>query len=237
MPRAFTSADMVQGADGTPGPASAGNVALPGVGTEGNSGLIVMCAQTDIAPPQQWHSSAVSGTSSIARILSILIRPDLADGDQSWTFPPASVGTPVWLWRVEEWTNFSFAAELGSARTTNVSFGLTSISTGTTGTWDGAEYALGIAAVGMLGSDPAVSAADFPSVTGWSNGFTETTVLQQGPGGSGNADLKLWVARKYGAAGDTGAWETTATFSAAAAGKIPWACIAVFRAEHFVGEA
>lgn len=239
MPRAFTSADVVQGTDGQPGALATVTVSLPSPGTAMNSGVLVLGAQTDVSAPRQWHPVARSGFVVGNYSLAVMCRPNLLDGDQSWDFQTNSSdavnagGVAFWLWRVEEWLNVSPTADLGSAATFNATPSLASISTGTTDTWDSAEYAVGIAAVLMLGN---AGGAVFPTVGSWSNGFTETNMLSDGDGSAGD-DLRLWVARKYGAAGDPGGWETTATFSGTVTGKTPMACLGVLRAEHFVGEA
>jgi hypothetical protein len=239
MPRAFTSGDVVQGADGQPGALDVVTVSLTNPGIEFNAGVLVMGAQADISPPRQWHAVARSGFVVGNYSMGVFCRPDLLAGEQSWDFQthssdPVNPGAAAfWLWRVEEWTNVSFTADLGAAATFNATPSLSSISTGTTGTWDSTEYAVGIAAVLMLGN---AGGAVFPTVSSWTNGFTETQMLSDGDGSSGD-DIRLWVARKYGTAGDTGAWETTATFSGTVTGKTPMACLGVLRAEHHVGEA
>jgi hypothetical protein len=239
MPRTFTAADIIQGADGQPGALDVVTVSLPAPAIEGNGGIIVMGAQTDISPPRQWHPASRAGFTAGSHQVAIMCRPYLQAGEQSWDFqtnssdPVNPGGVAFWLWRVEEWSaNLSPAAVLGDAATFNATPSLASISTGTTEAWDPAECAVGIAAVLMLGN---AGGAVFPTVGSWSNGFTETDMLTEGTGSQGD-DLRLWVARKYGDPGDTGAWETTATFSGTVTGKTPMAALAVFRAAYYEGE-
>lgn len=238
MPRAFTAGDVVQGGDGQPGALDVVTVSLPSPATELNAGVLVMGAQADISPPRQWHPVSRSGFIAGNYQLAIFCRPGLLAGEQDWSFqtnssdPVNPGGVAFWLWRVEEWLNVSAAVHLAAAQTFNATPSLASISTGTTDTWAGAEYAVGIAAVLMLGN---AGGAAFPTVGSWSNGFVETEMFSDGTGAVGD-DLRLWIARKYGTAGDTGGWETTATFSGTVTGKTPMAAMAVFRAESLAGD-
>lgn len=237
MGRAFTAADVVQGATATPGAFDIVTVSLPAATTELNSGLLVMGAQTDISPPRQWHSLSRAGFTTGSHQLAIMIRPDLLGGEQSWDFQTSSAdpvnpgGVAFWCWRVEEWTNLAFTPCVGTSSTFNSTPSLASISTGTTVAWDASLYVVGIAAVLMLGN---AGGAAWPDAT-FSNGFDVTQVIDEGIGDVGD-DLRLWVARRYGTAGETGGWETTATFSGTVTGKTPMAALAVFRAEAYVGE-
>lgn len=225
MARAFTSADVVQSASGQVALATDPGVALPNPAAEGNGGVIVLGSGTQAAVPDQWHLAAVGGAGS-ALVLMIMCRADLPAGDQSWSFP-ALAGNVNWCWVAEEWTNLSFAPLATSARTSGA-LAPTSVSTGTTAAFD-APYAVGIAAV--LLTTAGTGGNVWPSVSGWTNGFVQTDELAVGTG-AGAAEDKLWIARYYGTAGETGPWETTATFSGAATtGKTAYSCIAVFRAE------
>jgi hypothetical protein len=71
--------------------------------------------------------------------------------------------------------------------------------------------------------------------TSWSDSFTETEVLTRGDGSATN-DLQLHIARRYGTEGETGPWTTTATFTGTMTNKSVFACLAVFRAENYVGD-
>jgi hypothetical protein len=233
MARAFTSADVVQTTSGaTTGVAVANpSTTLPNPATGGNGGIIVMCAQSIIDPPEQWDRVAASGTPVSQPQLGIMCRADLPDGDQSWFFQVAAGFTTYWTWLVEEWTNLSYAPLL-AASSAAAAQGVSSISTGTTAGWS-SSYAVGIAAVGLIVGN--AEGLVWPTVS-WSNGFTETDVMQRGTG-TATSDMQLRIARRYGALNDTGAWETTATFTGSMGTKNAYACLAAFRAESYPGEA
>lgn len=238
MARAFTSADVVQG-DGNAGTLTTPSISLPGPATAGNGGIIVMFAGSVVAPPDRFHTAASSGTSSLATQMAIMCRTDLEDGDQAWTFDTLSPGAAaIWTWRVEEWTNLSYAPIAGSANVT-AAINLSSVTIGPTETfWTSPQYVIGIAAVGLASGS--ASTVPWPTVT-WSDGFTETDTYQVGNGAGefGTANYKLHVARRYGTLDETGPWSTTATFSnsGTTGTRTTFACMAVFRAESHVGEA
>lgn len=233
MGRAFTSGDVVQTSGGaTTGVAVANpSTALPNPASEGNGGFIVVCAQSIIDPPEQWHRVAASGAPVTQPQLGIMCRADLPAGDQSWFFQVAAGFTTYWTWLTEEWTNLSNAPLLAASSATAAQ-GVSSISTGSTGSWD-APYAVGIAAVGLIVGN--TEGLAWPTVS-WSNGFTETDVFTRGTGTT-MSDMQLRVARQYGTLGDTGSWETTATFTGSMGTKNVYACLAAFRAESYPGEA
>lgn len=230
MARAFASTDIVQTNSGTASLQVDPSIALTSPATEGNGGIIVMAAQTVVAPPGQWHTAAAAGTADGSPQLAIMCRADLPPADQSWAFATFNGATANWCWLAEEWTNFSFAPFAGSART-NLQSAPSSISTGTTGAFT-ADYVAGIAAVLLFGG-PTAAAWSTPS---WSGSFVETDVLSVGTG-TGSTDMQLRIARRYGTLSDAGAWSTTATWSGAQTGKTVYAAIAAFRAESFSDEA
>jgi hypothetical protein len=232
MVRAFSTADVLQHNTGAVGGQTdpTATVALPNPAIGGNSGLIIMGAQTFLAPPEQWHMAAGAGAADTSVQMGVMIRPDLPSGDQSWGFATSSGAAANWLWVVEEWTNISYAPLHGSART-HTSVGAASISTGTTPSFT-APYVVGIAVVFMQGG---TNAAVWSPVT-WSNSFTETDVVSIGTG-QASGDFQLRVARRYGTLDEAGPWETTCTFTNGAdSGKVFYACLAVFRAEYHEGE-
>jgi hypothetical protein len=230
MPRAFTSADVVQADTGADVGATAPTISMAPT-AEGNGGIIVISAQNVLAPPSQWHTLAAAGLSDVNVMLGIMCRADLPPGETTWVFNSVGGVSGNWTWIAEEWTNLSYAPMLGSARTNQLT-SVGSISTGTTGTWDSTNYAVGIAAMWIYGASGAP--AGWPTCT-WSNGFTETDVLTIGTG-SNIGDQELHVARRYGEAGDTGAWETTCTFHTTMTTKAAHACLAVLRAESLLGD-
>lgn len=244
MARAFTAADVTQHDSGTAGPVEIPGVAFSRAGgaVEGRGGLIVMASQTAVLPPYQWDAVVSAGISAGVPNLVIMARPCLPAGDASWEFragnspvsegsPPGSSDLAYWAWIAEEWTNLSYAPLLGSAKTDNLTAGLSSISTGTTGAWS-APYAAGIAAAALIGS---ASSTAWPTSASWSNGFTETDVISLGAG-SAATDVQLRVARKYGTLNDAGSWSATCTFTGSMTGIIPFAVLAVFRAEAQLGD-
>lgn len=234
MARSFGDFDVVHS-----NAAALGPVADPGVAllagdttTEGNAGIIVIGAITQLAPPEQWHTAASSGAAVGSAQLAVLCRPDIPAGESSWTFEVSGGSASWWAWIVEEWTNVSFAVQLASAQTLTV-VTPASISSGTTDTFD-ALYAMAIAAVFVTGGGTGAGA--WSPVT-WSNGFTETGVQTFGTGSASTQDLQMRVARKYLAAGETGPVETTCTFTdGTQTGKTAWACVAVLRAENLLGD-
>jgi hypothetical protein len=231
MPRAFTSADVVQSDPGTALSATNPGIALPNPAVGGNGGVVLLAAAGVIEKPEQWDMVIGVGlTDTSTPQLMILCRADLPDADQSWTFlPVGGAGVTNWAWVAEEWTNLSYAPLLATAFT-GATTAPTSISSGTTGTWDW-PYAVGIAVVSLVHGTS--GAFTWPSSVSWSNGFTETDVVTLGSGGTA-LDTQLRVARKYGTLSDAGGWETTALFTDATTNKTVRACIAVFRAEDQV---
>jgi hypothetical protein len=245
MPRAFTSADILQSVPDTAAVVVDPGVDLPFQVGAGRGGIIVMGGATILDKPSQWHYAVSAGTNDPKPAqLAIMCRADLPGGEQSWPFSAFLGASTNWAWVVEEWANLSFAPLVTAARTPNTSgtFQGASISTGTTGTWDAGTYVVGIAAVLLLNGNNQGSV--WPSSVSWSNGFVETDVLSignnsdWGAAGSGPNwnDLQLRVARRYGTAGETGPWETTASFTGAMTNKNEFAALAIFRAESHVGD-
>jgi|SRR5829696_7067078 len=230
MVRAFTPADVVQSVPGTASLQPSVTVSLTNPAVEGRGGLIVMAAQLQLAPPEQWHTAAGSGSSDDIHLLKILARPDLLAGEQSWGFATDNASQATWAWIIEEWTNVSFAPLQPSARTLQTT-SPAAISTGTTDTFN-APYVVGVAAVMLTG---APTGPVWPTSCTWSNGFTETEVQSVGTG-QGGTDLQLRVARRYGTLNDTGGWETTATFNATQTNRLAYACLATFRSEYQLGD-
>lgn len=225
MARAFTAADVVQSASAELDATTTPGVAFPSPAAEGHTGVIFMGAQSIITPPEQWHlfGAGVGGVT-----LGIMLRADLSAGEQAWTFTPVA-GTPRWTWLAEEWANVSYAPLAAAAGSNNGVLAPASHSAGTTGTTSAPHVAV-VAAVQLLST----GGTTWPSVA-WSNGFTETDVLQFGTGAA-NADLQLRVARKY-VSGDAGPFETTATFTGDMTAKTVNGVIVPLRAENYVGEA
>jgi hypothetical protein len=215
--RPFSDADLIQANAGTAAPASSASVTVPSVTTEGNAGIICMFAGTIVNSPAQWDIVASGSV-----LLAIMCRGDLPAGESSWPF--SSAGSTNWAWTAGEWANVA-SAPLQSSAPGNFLTGATSISTGSTGSFD-AEYVMGIAAFGIISSG---GGSAWPSIS-YSGGFTETDTLQVGTGTT-SVDLYLAVARQYGTDGDTGPWSCTATFTGSMASKTAYAALAVFRAE------
>lgn len=227
MARDFIPEDVIQSASAELAATSTPNVAFTDPAAEGHAGVVVMGAQSLIDAPEQWDMFATAGTGGTT--LAIMCRADLPPADQAWDFVPTG-GTPRWTWLAEEWVNVSYAPRAADSASTSGQLAPASISTGTTGTTE-APYVACLAAVQIL----ATGGSAWPSVS-WSNGFTETDVLEVGDG-TVNGDIQLRVARYYGTAGETGGWETTATFTGSMTSKTVHACIAVLRAQSYEGEA
>lgn len=225
MARAFTPQDVVQSVTGSAGTTADPGVALSNPATAGHGGVAVIVANTVVQPPEHWDMTSYSGTQSPQ--LTVMCRADLPDQDQSWPFTAIGGGLANWAWLVEEWTNLSYAPVVAAANAA-VAAAPSSISTGSTGTWEGG-YAVGIAAVAL--TRPSGSGA-WPSVS-WSGGFTETDVVAFGTGAA-VGDVQLRVARYYGTFGETGPWSTTATFTGTMTGFNAYACLTAFRAEDQV---
>jgi hypothetical protein len=232
--RAFTSADVLQHNDGSnPAQIADPGVSLPSGTTEGNGGVIVIAALATLDPPEQWSTAARASTSdSAAPILAIMSRPDIPANETGWTFAGAGGSSTFWTWLAEEWTNLCSTPVWATAHT-NQALSPASTSTGTTGSPDPAFY-VAIAAVYLIGA--ATATTGWPSSVSWSNGFTETDVLTIGTGQT-STSFQLRVARKYETDPSSGPWETTATYNATQANKSSYACLAVFRAESYPGEA
>lgn len=228
--RAFTDADLVQPPDdGTSATTtSPSGLALAAGSTEGNAGILVLGAQTQIVSPDFWHIAAQSGTSAAAVQLAVLCRADLFAGETTWPFVAVGGSPATWAWSAQEWTNVSFAAFETASPAGTLATNPASISTGTTGPFT-TEYVMGVAAVLVQGS----ATSTVWSAGTWSNGFTETDVMSAGTGQNA-LDLQLRVARLYSGQNDAGSWESTFTFSGGAqTGKVAYACLAVFRAESW----
>jgi hypothetical protein len=234
MPRAFTAADVVQSNSGNIPIASA--VIDPGVGltspaAEGNSGIAVVYAGGSGGdPPEQWDMVADGGQAALW-VVGIGCRVCLAASEQDWEFRAFGGLATSWAWVAEEWTNISFAPLLGTAGV-DTAANPASMTLGPTASWDATDYAVGIAAV--LISNGTAGGSVWPSVS-WSDGFVETDVLTQGTGAA-VADHQLRIARRYGTDAETGAWQTTATFTGAMTNKSGFGALAVFRAEYREGE-
>jgi hypothetical protein len=218
--RAYSDADLVQGANGSAALASSVSVTVPGGTVEGDAGIIAMFAQTPITSPDQWDIAA----SAQAGILTVMCRGDLPGGESSWPFSPVG-GAPNWAWTVGEWANTA-PAPIESAAAANGLPGDASLSTGSTGTFS-TQFVMGIAAFGIINAS---GSATWPSVS-YSAGFTETDSVQVGTG-TAAGDLLLKVARLYGADSDTGPWSCTATFTGTMTGKTPYAALVAFRAQE-----
>lgn len=224
MARAFTSADVLQQNTGAQAATATPTPALSNPATGGNSGVLIAGATTQLNPPEQFHYGAQTGIATYGgTLVAVLIRPDLNDGEQSWTLTPPS-GTPNWCWIAEEWTNLAPTGEEASAGSGLLSAPATA-PTGSTAAFD-AEYVVGVAALLVFGG----GSIAFSTVS-WSNSFVETDVVTIGTGLTA-ADTQLRVARRYGTQNDTGPWSTTATFTGGTqTGKTAYACLAVLRAE------
>jgi hypothetical protein len=226
--RAFTSADIVQHADGADAFTINPTLALTNPSTDGSGGIIILAAQSPLTPPDQWHAAAQAGIGGA--LLSIMCRADLPAGETTWPFTTLA-GSANWAWVVEEWTNLSYSP-IETSASTGLSTSVTNpaaISTGTTDVFS-TEYVVGVAAI-LLNAGAGSSA--WSAVT-WSNGFTETDVVSLGTGTT-NGDMQMRVARLYGTSGDAGSWETTCTFTGGTqTGKTGHGALAVFRAEDQV---
>lgn len=235
MARAFAPADVVQHTTGSPGLVVDPGVALPLPAVEGHSGVVMMAANNTIDPPEEWHFVAQAGVTTALGQNGVMCRACLPAADQAWTFGSGGSAT-TWVWVAEEWTNLSYAPLLSlPTRGAGVS-APTTLTSGASGSWDAAEYAMGIAVVAL--TTGAGGAETWPTVT-WSGGFTETDAVARGDGTAGG-DIKLHVARRYGTAGETGPWTAGATLTGAwagATGKTGYCSLAVFRAEKNIGEA
>jgi hypothetical protein len=232
MARAFTSADIVQHADGADTLVTSPSLALPSGSAEGSGGLIVMGALNAIASPENWDMPAGAGASAVSGFqVAIMCRADLPAGETTWPFVVVGGGSSYFVWLAEEWSNLAYAP-VGADANTNLVTNPASISTGTTGSAEPAFY-VAVAAVFMTGG---ASSGVWPSSVTWSNGFTETDVVSIGSG-AGVQSFQLRVARKYETDVSTGTWETTANFGATQTNKTAYACLAVFRAESYPGEA
>lgn len=232
MPRAFTTADVVQHTTGQISVLADPGVALPNPVVEGNCGVLVIVGATQLDSPANWHILARSGTAStIAVQLGIMCRADLPAGEQSWPIQALAGTATNFAWVAEEWTNVSYAPLQGFVNAAGAG-GVSSLATGSTGSFD-APYVAGIAAAAVI-DGPGTGAA-WPTAS-FSNSFTITDTLQVGTGAASN-DLKLWVARRYGTLNDTGPWDTTVTFTGTMTSRSAYGCLAVLRAENYVGEA
>jgi hypothetical protein len=222
MARAFTPADVVQHDSGTT-PTSVPNVtaSLPNPATEGNGGIMIVGFNAPATPPENWHIAATpAGTQTC-----IMCRADLAAGDQSWVFDSSGADT-TFMWIAEEWTNLSYCPLAASSGFTTTLSAPTSISAGTTGSFD-APYVQGLAFVFVTNVS---GTAAWPTVA-WDNSFAGTDEIAIGDG-TGTLHIKLYVARRTGTLNETGPWSTTATFTGSMTGKTAQGAIAVFRAEE-----
>lgn len=231
MPRAFTSADVVQSDARTAVAVTSPPISFAPT-VEGRCGVAVIAAHQALNAPEQWDDVTGSSIDDVTKMVAIMCRADIPADETTWQFSSVA-GAVNWVWVAEEWSNVSFAPIVGRARTNQLT-SVSSISTGTTESWAAEEFVKGLAVMWIYGG--AAATAGWPTVS-WSNGFTETNVLTIG-GGTALGDMELHVARRYGTAGETGPWETTATFTDGVhTNKAAHACLAVFRAESFVGEA
>jgi hypothetical protein len=217
--RAFSDADLIQAGTGTATLTHPISATVPAGTTEGNAGIIVMAAQTPLAPPAQWDLVA----NTAAGLLAIMCRSDLPAGESSWPFDTSSGTVANWAWTTGEWGNVA-PAPLETSSVANGS-GVSSLSTGNTSAFS-TQFVMGIAVFGIFSP----GGAAWPSVS-YDNGFTETDSLQVGTG-TASGDVFLRVARRYGADSDAGPWSCTATFTGSMTGKTVYAALAVFRAEE-----
>lgn len=233
MPRAFTPDDVVQSVPDTGTNVPSVDPTLAAT-TEGHGGVLILAALSPLTAPENWHFAAQAGTATYGdSLVAVMVRPDLPAGETTWPFTSKAGTNIAWAWIIEEWTNLSFAPVLGESDS-GMLVSPSTAATGATGGWDAAEYVVGIAALAVVGSAGATSG--WSAVT-WSDGFVEDAAspLSVGNGqGSVGGDIRLHVARRYGTAGETGGWSTTATFTnGAQTNKTAYACLAVFRAEHY----
>lgn len=223
MSRAFTDADLVQPTvSGTSGFTSTATVTLPTGTTEGSCGICVVKASTTMSSPEIWDKSADVG---LAGGMVIFTRADIPAGETSWTFLPLA-GSPNWVWQVEEWANVSYAAIVTSAATSGV-LAPTTILTGTTGTSDW-PYVMCVAAFGLQRGTGGANV--FPTISAYSNSFTEVGVYDIGDG-TVSGDLRLVVARYYGTLNEAGPFSCTATLTGSSTGFTVYGALAVYRAE------
>lgn len=230
MPRAFTSADVVQANPGSAAAQITVNPALTNPAVEGRCGLLMMAAGGPINPPELWHTAAGAGAPGTKQV-GVFCRAHLADQEQSWQLSHIATGTN-WVWLIEEWKNVSYAAlaDLGSGSAAGVG-GVASLSSGNTGTFDD-PYVVGIAVAAIING----SGTSPWSAVNWSNSFVETDVVNVGDG-TAAGDIQLRVARRYGTFNETGPWETTATWTGGAqTNKTQYVALAVFRAENYAGD-
>lgn len=233
MARAFADADIVQDDSGSSSATQAITAQLGAGVQEGNAGIIVLGAANTLDPPEEWHALAAAGAADNAppRVM-VMCRADLPPGETTWAFPIENDVSSLAAWTVAEWTNVSYAPLVASAsQSILVSPSAVSFSADQIGL--DPSYTLAIAAVMVMGS---ISATAPWSPASWSNGFLETGVISIGTGQE-DASLRLYVARRYGAASETGPWTTTMTFTdGAQTGKTVYGALAVLRAEHYEGE-
>ena len=83
MPRSFGDADVLQFNTGTKVLTSADiNVTLGAPTTEGSCGIIVICCQSIVNPPSQWHIVAPGGFTAPGNPQAgVLVRADIPAGE------------------------------------------------------------------------------------------------------------------------------------------------------------
>jgi hypothetical protein len=234
MPRAFTDTDLVQFDGGTTTiDATSVPVSLPNGVQDGSSGIIVVGSPNPWEPPTQWHPIVKSGSGSeTSPSLVIMCRANLAVGETDWSFDLTSPVNAMVCWTVEEWKNISYCPLVAKGINWDPATPVASLALTATQAGLDPGYTLGIAALFVKGSP---SAGAWSAVT-WSNGFTEQYVQTMGPGSDATSS-QLRVARRYGAASETGSWATTATFTGGVqTGKVFYGGLAILRAENHEGD-
>jgi hypothetical protein len=211
----------VQANTGSASAVSSVSATVPAGTVEGDTGIICMFGATPLTPPEQWEFAAADPTV----FLAVMCRGDLLGGESSWPFSSVGGVNAIWSWTAGEWGNTAPAPVETSAAVSGTP-GASSLSTGSTGTF-GTQFVMGVAAFAMFSSN---ASAAWPSVS-YSGGFAETDSVQVGDG-THAGDVHLWVARLYGADSDTGPWSCTATFTGSMTSKVPYAALAVFRAQE-----
>jgi hypothetical protein len=232
MARAFAAADLIQFATGTAGTGTVGaataTITLPSPTTEGNTVLILLRNLSFTALADQWDMSVTENT---IPALSILSRVGVPAGESSWTLALSTAGSSAWVWRVEEWQNIAYLPVVSASTAGGLAPAPATLSTGNTSSFTGEEYVMAVALFSFFKSpdDNAV----WPTIGGYTNGFTSVDVIDNGDG-TGLSDQRLAVARYYGTSGQNGPLETTATFTGTRTAVNSQAALAVFRAAEVV---
>lgn len=231
MPRAFSDADLLQWQTGEAIDTPTLAPSLTNPTAVGNAGIIVLGGANAFDPPEQWDP--VAGSPESFPRASVLVRAGLPGGETSWTFSGVGGANTYAKWEIHEWRNISFCPLVAYDNEAMV-IGPASVTLSAAQIGLGTNYTMAIAALGIIGGTNATSVW---SGVSWSGGFAETSAQAFGTG-MDVGSFQLRVARRYGTQGETGPWTTTATFvDGVQTQKIVYACLAVFRAENFVGEA